>query len=68
MYIHTYGGISLVVNESPPQKVCTPTLVSTSFKYTHACRRPTVRSEACLELSDEGRDCKLFVTHSENCT
>ena len=50
---------------SPPQTICTPTLVLTNFEYIHACLGPTERSEAC---SDEARDCKLHITQTNNCT
>ena len=45
-YMHTNIWRYLIgcFDESPGQKVCTPTFVLTGFEYVHACIRPTERS------------------------
>ena len=70
IYIYIYICRYLIggFDESPLEQVCTPSFVLISFKYMHACIRPTERSAACSERSDEGRDCKLHITHTKNCT
>ena len=72
MHLHTYIYIWRYLiscfDESPPPNICTLTLVLTRFEYMCARRRPTERSEACSERSDEGHDCKLHITQTKDCT
>ena len=70
IYIYIYMAVShfLLQRKSAPQRICTPTFVFTRLELMHVCGRPTERSEACSDRSDEGRDCKRHVTQTTNCT
>ena len=65
IYIYIWQCLVCCFDESPPETICTPTLFLTSLEYMHAGMRPTERSKACSEGSDEGRDCKLHITQSK---
>ena len=64
IYINIRRYLICCFDGNPPQQICTPISVSTSVEYMHACLRPTERSEACPERSEEGRDWKLSITQT----
>ena len=60
MCIYVYGGI-LSVTSTKVGELHTNSRFDQLRMY--ACmERPTERGEACLERSDDGRDCKLHMT------
>ena len=66
MYIHIYFSISFYLYNDRPLHASMIICMTRSSAFCRA--RPTVRSEACSERSDEGRDCKPHITQSNTPT